>query len=578
MKKDDRIHWQTWGPEVFAQSRKEAKPVFLSISATWCHWCHVMDGESFDHPEVIRRLNRDFIPVRVDSDKRPDINSRYNMGGWPSVAILDAEGGVYTGGTYLPVSQLLDMISRFDGRRPEALSEPVPIPKNKIPDLEKGPDSEGIGEVLTWVEKAFDPHFGGFGPPPKFPQPWILELILKNRHRVENPKWRHIASLTLDVMRGSELYDQEDGGFFRYATQSDWDRPHFEKLLETNAKMLSVYLEAYRVLKEPAYLSTARGILDYLQTFLADPEGPAFFGSQAADEAYYALPEDVRLQAVPPSLDLTIYADLNAGTASALLNAGLVLRDPGLSSAGIRLADFLWEKLRNPELGMIHCTGDASPLQGYLSDQVRMVTLLLDGLEMEGEPRFLERALTLLERMNLYLWDEEAGGYRDLPADPSREGFLKKEMKPLAENSMAAMALTRLFFLTGEETFFKRAERTLGFLSSVFKPYKHHAAVFALALERFLNPPDSIVIIGDREDEKWRHLILAAHRMDPLKTPYGKVVIPLDSKDDSGRIEKMGYRPLDRSAAYLCRGRTCLPPVYDPKELEALVFPDALNA
>ncbi|HEY5648261.1 MAG TPA: DUF255 domain-containing protein [Nitrospiria bacterium] len=570
MEHNETIRWRDWGPEVFARSREEKKPIFLSISATWCHWCHVMDEEAFDYPEVIRRLNGDFIPVRVDSDKRPDINSRYNMGGWPTVAILDAEGGVYSGGTYMPTSHLLDLLSRVKEKAPGTPPENSPVPQGKSPASGKGPDPEGITEVLGWVDLSFDREYGGFGPPPKFPHPWILELILRNRERVEDPKWRHMALMTLDAMRESELYDREDGGFFRYATRGDWDRPHFEKLLETNSQMLSVYLEAYRVLNEPTYLATARGVLDYLKTFLAAPEHPGFFGSQSADGEYYSLSEDARLNSPPPPVDQTIYSGLNADSASALIQSGLVLGEPGLISSGLELADFLWEKFKTPESGMSHCAGGASPLQGYLADQVRMVTLLLKALELNGGPRFLDRALDLLDTMNRNLWDEDSGAYRDLPHGTSREGFLKKEMKPLADNSLAAMALTRLYYLTGDKSFFLRAEKTLAFLSCVFRPYKFHAAVFALALEHYLNPPDSIVIIGPREDENWRRLVQAAHRMDPSKTPYWKVVVPLDNKDDFGRIEKLGHRPSERPVAFFCRGRTCLPPVYNPGALESL--------
>ena len=111
MEDQEAIRWQSWGVDAFQQAQREGKPVFLSISASWCHWCHVLDEESFTHPEVIRRINADFVPIRVDSDKRPDINSRYNMGGWPTVAILDPQGDLDTGGTYMPTGQLLSMLA-----------------------------------------------------------------------------------------------------------------------------------------------------------------------------------------------------------------------------------------------------------------------------------------------------------------------------------------------------------------------------------------------------------------------------------------------------------------------------------
>src|SRR3990172_9340177 len=163
MKNQETIQWRPWEAAAFELAKKEAKPIFLSISANWCHWCHVMDEEGFTHPEVIRRMNTDFIPVRVDSDKRPDINSRYNMGGWPTVAILDAEGEVVTGGTYMPTGQLLTMLSdvkrEFPGRiqgHPEqgtaALTQILPVDEHaqraQSPPVKAGLASEYENDFL----------------------------------------------------------------------------------------------------------------------------------------------------------------------------------------------------------------------------------------------------------------------------------------------------------------------------------------------------------------------------------------------------------------------------------------------
>ncbi|HSG05244.1 MAG TPA: DUF255 domain-containing protein, partial [Nitrospiria bacterium] len=539
MEKHERIQWQVWGSKVFEQARADKKPIFLSISATWCHWCHVMDEEGFDHPEVIRRLNRDFIPVRVDSDKRPDINSRYNMGGWPTVVILDSEGRVSTGGTYLPTSQLLEMVSRGELKPAKGVSQAPEKSAGKRPGSGRAPDSGAVQHVLNWVERAFDRDYGGFGPPPKFPHPWILELIIKNPTRVNEPQWRQMASRTLDVMRDSELYDREDGGFFRYATRGDWDRPHFEKLLGTNSRMLSLYLDAYQILKEPTYLATARGVLDYLDTYLSPPDHPGYYGSQTADEEYYSSSEEARLNLPPPPVDQTLYTDLNAEAAGALFKAGDILNKTELTERAVALTGFLWKNLREPERGMRHCADGTSPLTGFLSDQVHMVSLLLTAYERKGEGKYLERGLLLLEIINRTLWDERSGGYRDLPREADGEGFLKLEMKPLTENALAAMALTRLSYMTGEERHFKQAEKVLAFLSGIYKPYKHHGAVFAVALEQFISPPETVVIVGRRSDKTWGGLLEAAHR----RTAAWKVVVPLDLADDRDRIERLGYPP-----------------------------------
>ncbi len=493
MKKTEQIEWRPWSAEAFEASRKTSRPIFLSISATWCHWCHVMDQDSFDHPEVIRRINRDFIPVRVDSDQRPEINSRYNMGGWPTVAILDADGRVIVGETYLQTGQLLAMLAIVDRGPLTAIGEATPKPETPKEPVTSSLDSSIVEDVADSLARVFDPEFGGFGGPPKFPQPWAIELAFHLHHRTGDTNWLKRAVLTLDNMRESGLYDRADGGFFRYSIRGDWDNPHYEKLLEVNARMLSLYLNAYRLTGDALYRSTARGVLDYLFTTLA-VEGRAWFcGSQAADEDYYAQSEEDRMGAEPPPLDRTLYVDHNAITASALLTAYSVLDDPKHRDAGLGLINFLWSHGRHPELGMFHYDNGTLSLVGYLSDQVHMMTALLDAFEATGIKRYLDQALELLKIIDRDLWDGGSatggGGYWDLPADPDREGILAIRIKPFVENAVAAMALTRLFHLTGREDYRKRSEAVLIHLSMVYKPYKHHAAPFALALERFLFPP-----------------------------------------------------------------------------------------
>ena len=490
MQETEPIQWRPWGAEAFESARETSRPIFLSISATWCHWCHVMDHESFDHPEVIRRLNRDFVPVRVDSDKRPDINSRYNMGGWPTVAILDADGQLIVGETYLQTGQLLAMLSAVsEGPALPARTRGVGASEERSPH---GPphriDESIIQSVAGHLLRVFDPEFGGFGGPPKFPQPWALELAFHLYDRTREKKWLEMAILTLDNMRESGIYDRGDGGFFRYAIRGDWDSPHFEKLLEVNARMLSLYLEAYRLTGQVLYRSTAQGVMDYLFITLAVEGQPWFYGSQSADEDYYAQSEEDRMGAEPPPLDRTLYVDHNATTATALLTAYFVLGDEKYREAALGLIDFLWQHARQPELGMFHYNDGTLSLVGHLSDQAGMITALVDAFETTGIRRYLDQALKLLEIIDRDLWDGEEGGYWDFPAGSDREGILKIRIKPFVENSSAAMALTRLFHLTGREVYRKRVEAVLMHLSTVYKPYKQHAAPFALALERFLFP------------------------------------------------------------------------------------------
>jgi len=527
-----------------------------------------MDQDSLDHPEVIRRLNRDFVPIRVDSDQRPDINSRYNMGGWPTVAILDADGRLIVGETYLQTGQLLEMLSAV-GKNPSAKPIETPSKAEGTASVPKPfPDTTIIDAVSAYLLGAFDPEFGGFGGPPKFPQTWALELVFHLHHRTGDTKWLKMAVLTLDNMRESGLYDRVDGGFFRYSIRGDWDNPHYEKLLELNARMLSLYLEAYRLTDQPLYRSTAQGVIDYLFTTLAADGDGWFYGSQSADEDYYLQSEEERLTAEPPALDRTLYIDHNAMTASALLSAYSALGDSKYLDAAIKLLDHLWRRGRRPEFGMFHCNdNNGRPLlAGYLSDQVRMITALIDAFETTGIKRHLDQALELFKVMDRDLWDGGEGGYWDLPADPDREGILKIRIKPFAENAIAAMALTRLFHLTGRDPYRKQAGDALSYLSTVYRPYRHHAAPFALALERFLHPPHQVVIVGQKGEARWNELIRAAHR---IKTPW-RVVLPLDREEDKERLRSLGYAASGETTAYLCVGTTCLPPVTRPEDLMSL--------
>jgi len=580
MKDQEAIQWRSWDAKAFQEAGDLDKPIFLSISANWCHWCHVMDEESFAHPEVIRRINDDFIPVRVDSDKRPDINSRYNMGGWPTVAILNSEGKVMAGGTYLPIGQLLTMLSSVK-REPieirQGFTEPSPEVKKQTSDL-----SESLVQTVAgFLERVFDPHFGGFGGPPKFPQPWAIELAFHLGMSTGYKKWLERATLTLDNMREGGIYDSIDGGFFRYATRGDWDNPHYEKLLETNARMLSLYLKAYQLTGRMAYRATAQGVLDYLFLMLTVPGQIWFHGSQSSDPGYYALPGEERVEADVPPLDPTIYADRNAIAASALLLAHHILGDLKYQDAALKLIDFLWAHFYQPGQGIFHYSeGLALPrpvatngatgtptLLGYLSDQVYTMVALIDAFESTGDRVFLSRTEDLTKVMDYYLWDNEMGGYWDLLADSQVLEVLKIRIKPFVENAVAAMALTRLYHLTGQEVYQHRTEATLRYLSTVFTAYKHQAAPFAVALERFLKPPHHITVVGKRQDARWGELLLAAHQRKSL----WKMVLPLDVELDLERIKALGYSPSisgrDEPMAYLCVGKTCLPPVSRPEEL-----------
>jgi uncharacterized protein YyaL (SSP411 family) len=507
---EEPVRWEPWGEAAFARARSEGKRVLLSISASWCHWCHVMDEESFTHPEVIRQLNERFVPVRVDSDQRPDINSRYNMGGWPTVAVLDLDGQVVAGETYLPLGPFLSWLTSTGRLESSRQREPGPPPVKTIAAPSPAPPALNhalVATVSDWLDRTHDRTFGGFGAVPKFPQPWAIELLLLLHARTGDAARLSMATRTLDAMREGELCDPAEGGFFRYATSDDWSGPHTEKLLDVNAQLLSIYLRAYRVTGSAAYRSTAQEILNYFFSTLSvgepSPDGAWFAGSQAADRDYYALSQEERLDVEPPPIDRTLYVDRNAMAVSALLEAGRTLEQAAARTAGLALAEFLWSRCRHADGSLGHYggggggggRGDGMRMTGgFLADQAWMLAALLDASEAMEPSSWLERARSLASVMAARWEDKEAGGFWDLPAPPDQQGssaqagLLRIRLKPLVDNAVAAIALTRLGRLTGETTYRNQAERTLRALAPLLAGYKQHGAVFGVALERFLMP------------------------------------------------------------------------------------------
>ncbi|HZR40403.1 MAG TPA: DUF255 domain-containing protein, partial [Ktedonobacteraceae bacterium] len=260
-----KIHWRSWGEAAFEEAILQDKPIFLVISSSWCQWCHIMDETTLSEPSIITIVNNDYIPIRVDSDLRPDVNQRYNQNGWPSVVLLSSEGEILWGGVYVPPKQMLyylGHIRRYYSEHREELADQVqvlqerrltrklthelprsglrPLLQEERVALEDLPTSAGM--VLR---DLYDADYGSFAIHPhlKFPHPEALELLLL-LSRGGEPDAVEMVRYSLGQMRDGGLWDKEEGGFFRYSAASDWSTPHTEKMLEENAAMLRLVLLA----------------------------------------------------------------------------------------------------------------------------------------------------------------------------------------------------------------------------------------------------------------------------------------------------------------------------------------------
>ncbi len=305
------VDWYAWGPEAFEKAKREDKPIFLSIGYSTCHWCHVMEEESFENVETAKFLNEHFVPIKVDREERPDVDQVYmtavtamtGSGGWPLSAFLTPDLKPFYGGTYFPKDdrygmpsflRVLQSLSQSWKNNREALVKAGDNVVDALRQQTRGRgDGGGAGEelgpvVLTkayeQLRSSFDPDRGGFGSAPKFPRSHTLSFLLRVWKRTGQKDALEMVTKTLDEMARGGMYDQLGGGFHRYSVDERWHVPHFEKMLYDQALLSKTYLEAYQITKSPAYARIASEILDYVLREMTSPEG-GFYCAQDADSA-----------------------------------------------------------------------------------------------------------------------------------------------------------------------------------------------------------------------------------------------------------------------------------------------------
>jgi len=301
------VNWYPWSEEAFERAKRENKPVFLSIGYSTCHWCHVMERESFEDEEIAAFLNRHFIAIKVDREERPDVDSVYmtavqiltGRGGWPMTIIMTPDKDPFFGGTYFPPRKgirgsragLIDILTemvRLYAQEPTRAVEQAQELSQRVAQVTTTfpgpgvPSDRLIVRAAQRLASAFDPVDGGFGRAPKFPQPARLDILLRYARRTGDPGALHIVTMTLDKMAAGGMYDHLGGGFHRYSTDRQWLVPHFEKMLYDNAQLTTVYLDAWQLTGNPEYRRVARDILDYVAEEMTSPEG-GFYSATDAD-------------------------------------------------------------------------------------------------------------------------------------------------------------------------------------------------------------------------------------------------------------------------------------------------------
>jgi uncharacterized protein YyaL (SSP411 family) len=538
------INWQAWSADAFDDARKAGRPILLSISAVWCHWCHVMDETTYSHPGVIDLVNREFVSIRVDNDVRPDINQRYNMGGWPSTVFLTSSGDILTGATYLPPDQMANALTRivsyYRTNQTEIATRVLEARKRSDAGIARSAaqiEPGAVDSILVAVTSAYDAEYGGFGGAPKFPQTDAVLLLLEQALVRSDPQLRQMAAHTLEQMAGGGTYDHVEGGFFRYSTTQDWSVPHFEKMLEDHAGLVSG-------LSLAGMEDTLDKTAGYLDRVLRDQRSGLYAGSQDADEHYYSMDAAERAERPAPYVDHRVYTSWNAALAVAYLDAALRLDRPPLRVHANKLLDSLFDRAYRKGEGMAHAEG----VGGQLGDQVWSLWAAVRAHQHGLGDQWMAIALDLAAHLEDRYSDTGLGGYFD-HAGADDLGRLGERLKPLGENGVAAVALIELDILTGdpEATYRTRAARTLESVAALPRQYGLMAAVFARAVDRLQH--------AIKVTTKNRELARAALHAHPYTV--------IDPTGD------------DR--AVVCSGTICLAPVTTP-EAVAEAIQEAIKA
>jgi hypothetical protein len=483
------IDWYEWGEEAFAHARQADKPILLDIGAVWCHWCHVIDRESYENPEIAALINQFFVPVKVDRDERPDVDARYQsavsaisgQGGWPLTAFLTPDGKPFFGGTYFPPEDamgrpgfkriLVSIAEAFKSRRAEvdrssvALEEAV-AQAESFRGARANFDPMVPGAMLESIVRMFDQRNGGFGKSPKFPHASAIDLLLEIYQSTREAPVLMVAGKTLEMMASGGVYDQLAGGFHRYSVDERWLVPHFEKMSYDNSELLKNYLHAYQVTGRPVFREIAEGIIDWVNEVLSDQQHGGFYASQDAD---YSLDDDgdyftwtldeVRAALAPDEArviemyyDVGAHGEMHHNPAKNVLWISQTIEDIArqlhLSENDARLilaraqGKMLEARKRRPTP-----TVDSTI---YVSWNAMFVSAFLEAARVLGRADCRDFALKTLDRLLSEAWDD-AQGFIHRVGGPRLEGTLDDQI-------FGAAALLDAYENTLDPRYFNRAD------------------------------------------------------------------------------------------------------------------------
>jgi uncharacterized protein YyaL (SSP411 family) len=533
------VDWYPWSTEALSKAKRENKPIFLSIGYSSCHWCHVMERESFADNDVARAL-APFVAIKVDREERPDIDAAYTAAalqlldevGWPLNVFLTPDGKPFFAATYLPKDELIGIAGKLAKTWREQPAQITTMARTIVDDLRKPPviDAEALGfneleKGYLGLAASFDAEHGGFGVGRKMPSATSLMFLLRHWKRmVTDPRPLAMVEKTLQAMRNSPLFDAKNGGFHRYATDREWQHPHTEKMLYDQALLAITYLEAYQATRKPEYADTARRVLAYVLRDLRAPNG-AFYSAKDADS-------DAR--------DEKILSDWNGLMIAALSTAAVVLDDSSYAASAARAAKAI------------------SEVRPFLDDYAFMIWGLLNLYEADGDIRWLKRAIALQDK-SLVLF---RGGYLSATDDLFIRYRTVRDSATPAGNAVQLMNLLRLSRMTARDDYAAAARDLMR--RSAGDVRGGGAFAFLSAVDFALGPSFEIVLAGDDVAPLKRAVFgsFVPNKVVLYRTPALPAIAPFTKTQTARR---------GKATAYVCRNFVCNLPTGDARKVAELL-------
>jgi len=644
------VNWYPWGAEALSLAKSEDRPILLSIGYSACHWCHVMAHESFENPEIAALMNENFVNIKVDREERPDLDAIYMQavqamtggGGWPLTVFLTPDARPFFGGTYFPPEDkhgmsgfplvLRAVADSYRNRRREVeqITQQIVTALDSKPNIQAttGPlTADILGRSYSVLKRNFDAANGGFGGGQKFPQPLVLEFLLRCYQRTRDKDALAMVTLTLENMAKGGIYDQIGGGFHRYATDNHWLVPHFEKMLYYNALLIQVYLHAYLVTGTPLFRRVSEETIDYVLREMT-ASGGGFYSTQDADSEgiegkYYlwtldeiteslgketaalvnryfgvtregnfdgrnilhiagSVPAEepdmikqakssllgIRERRARPGRDDKILASWNGLMLSGLAEAATVFKRSDYLEAAAAGGSFLLKSMNSGGYLRHSYKDGRAGIEGYLEDYALLIEALLNLHQATFSGIWLKEAIRLSEVAIDEFWDESAGMFYDTG---KRHQTLFVRPRSTHDGAMpsgssaAALALMKIARLTGNEHLEHIAAKSLQNVRETMWRYPLFSGHWLCALDFYLSAPKEIAIIGPRHHPATQALLQVLFNDTWLPNKVVAARDPGDSSPVTG-LALLENRDMinERPTVYLCERYSCRAPANEP--------------